>query len=109
MLVEQGRDFVDTLEGLDVPAVYEDGNAGIAGLYGWFNDLIDWVVLENGEEPDTDDLADSIAQVKGAEEAAAENCGDAVDDLDGYVLIDPVGLDEEDVPEDPGDVDKNFL
>lgn len=109
VLVEQGRSFVETIDGLDVPAVYEEGNVGIAGLYGWFNDLIAWVVLEEGDEPDTDDLGAAMEQVKAAEEAAAENCGDAVDDLDGYVLIDPVGLDDEDLPEDPGDVDKNFL
>jgi hypothetical protein len=109
VLVEQGGDFVETLEDLDVPLIYEDGNEGIAGLYGWFNDLIAWVVLEEGREPDTDDLAASLELVKASEEAAAEECSDAVDDLDGFVLLDPAGIDTEEVPEDPGDVDKNFL
>lgn len=109
VIVTQGRDFVDGIDALDVPAVYAEGNIGIAGLYGWFNDLIAWVVLEEGGEPDTDDLADALDQIKIGEEAAATTCADAIEDLDGYVLIDPAGIDSEDVPEDPGDVDKNFL
>jgi hypothetical protein len=109
VLVEQGRGFVETLDGLDVPPVYADGHEGIMGLYGFFNDLIAWVVLEEGEEPDTDDLSVAIEQVIAGEESAAANCVTAIEELDGYVLIDPAGLDEEDVPEDPGDVDKTFL
>ena len=109
VLVDQGRDFVETLEDLEVPQIYEDGNTGIVGLYSWFNDLIAWVVMEEGDEPDTDDLAQSLDLVKASEEGAAKECGDAVDDLDGFVLLDPAGIDTEDVPEDPGDVDKNFL
>ena len=109
VLVEQGEGFVDTLDGLDVPPVYEDGHQGIMGLYGFFNELIAWVVLEEGEEPDTDFLSDAIADVKAGEEAAAENCAAEIEDLDGYVLIDPAGIDEDDVPSDPGDVDKTFI
>lgn len=109
VIVTQGRDFVDGINALDIPTVYSDGNAGIAGLYGWFNDLIAWVVLEDGDEPDTDDLADALDQIKVGEEAAAESCAEEIEDLDGYVLIDPAGIDSEDVPEDPGEVDKSFL
>jgi hypothetical protein len=109
VLVEQGRGFVETLDGLDVPVVYEDGHEGIMGLYGFFNDLIAWVVLDEGEEPDTDSLSEAISLVKSGEEAAAENCAAEIEDLDGYVLIDPADIDEEEVPEDPGDVDKTFL
>ncbi|MEJ7839249.1 MAG: hypothetical protein WKF81_10550, partial [Thermomicrobiales bacterium] len=102
ILVDEGRGFVTGIEDLDVPAIYADGNVGIAGLYGWFNDLIAWVVLEEGDEPDTNDLSIALESVQTGEEAAAAECAEAIADLDGYVLIDPVGIDAEDVPEDPG-------
>lgn len=108
-IVEDGAGFVDDITEIDPPAVYEEGHEGIVAAFTFFNATISWVVLEEGDEPDTQDLSDAFALIKSGEEAAAEGCPDQVEELDGAVFIDPDEIDAEDVPEDPGDVDKNFL
>jgi hypothetical protein len=108
-ILADGEEFLNDITDIEPPVVYEDGHEGIIDIFTFFNETIAWVVLEEGDEPDTDDLSDALALIKSGEEAAADGCPDEVAELDGAVFINPDEIDTEDVPEDPGDVDKNFL
>jgi len=108
-ILDDGEEFIVELGDVEVPPVYTDGHEGIVALFQFFNDTIGWVVLEEGDEPDTDDLVDALDLIIAGENAAADGCPDQVETLGGAVFMDPDTIDVDDVPDDPGDVDKNFL
>jgi hypothetical protein len=109
VVVSEGRDFVEAFDALDVPPAYAEGNDGWVGLYAFFNDLITWVVLGDGDEPDTDDLQEAVDNIAAGESNAAAVCPDEIEDLDGFVLYASDALEDIDVPADPLDIDKDFL
>jgi len=87
--------LVETLEGLDVPEVYADGNQGIVLLMGFFGDQVSFYGLDSTKVPKPADFDAAWQHIYDGETAAADACPSEIADVGGYIFYDPADLEDD--------------
>ncbi|MGC4190742.1 MAG: hypothetical protein QM589_06215 [Thermomicrobiales bacterium] len=88
-------DLVDTIDGLDVPEVYADGNKGIAMLIGFIGDQVTFYGLDSTKVPKVTVVDEAYQLLYDGETATAKACPREIADFGGYIFIDPKSIEDE--------------
>ncbi|MGB3329046.1 MAG: hypothetical protein WBA46_08845 [Thermomicrobiales bacterium] len=91
-IVEDADTLIQKIEALDVPAVYADGNKGIAMLIGLIRDQVAFYGLDSTRVPKVTVAEEAYQLIYDGETATAEACPREIDDVGGYIFIDPATI-----------------
>lgn len=80
--------FLDELDKLDVPSVYEKGHLGMTTYVRYKANELDHLVFRSPNVPDPHVMRSAFDHLEEGETAAAESCASLIEDMGGYVLID---------------------
>jgi hypothetical protein len=94
-IVADADTLIETIEGLDVPEVYADGNEGIAALIGFLRDQVAFYGLDSTRVPKVKDLDAAYQLLYDGETAAAQACPREIADFGGYIFIDPATIEDD--------------
>jgi len=94
-IVEDADALVAAIEGLDVPEVYADGNAGIAALIGYIRDQVAFYGLDSTKVPKVTVVDGAYQLLYDGETAVAAACPKEIADFGGYIFIDPATIEDD--------------
>ncbi|MGC4107661.1 MAG: hypothetical protein QM753_15175 [Thermomicrobiales bacterium] len=84
--------LIETIEGLDVPEVYTDGNAGIAMFMGFIRDQVAFYGLDSTKVPKFSVVDEAYQLIYDGETATAKACPREIEEFGGYIFIDPATI-----------------
>lgn len=99
-IIEDGNAMIASLEDLEVPPLYADAHAGIISFMRVNIDMARFFGVDSSVVPDLNAYEKAMGVIYQGEVALAEACPTEIDAIGGYILLDPVGYDEEILPED---------
>lgn len=94
-IVVDAEALIATIEGLDVPEVYADGNQGIAMLIGFIRDQVAFYGLDSTGVPKIAVIDQSYQLLYDGETATAKACPSEIADVGGYIFIDPATIESD--------------
>lgn len=94
-IVADADALIETIDGLDVPEVYADGNAGIAMVIGFIRDQVSFYGLDSTKVPKVTAIDEAYQLLYDGETATAKACPSEIDDFGGYIFIDPATIKDE--------------
>lgn len=99
-VIKDGDALIETLKGLDVPPVFAEAHEGILTFLQFTIDTARFYGLDTSVVPDIAGEDQAFDQIEAGELALAQACPDEIQQVGGYILLNP-SQDEED-PVDPG-------
>lgn len=99
-IITHGEEIVATLEAMDVMPEYEPAHEGIILFFQNMIDFTRFYAFDSSSVPDILGFEKAMAGIYEGETALAEACPDEVDDLGGYIFIDPATLEDEYGPDE---------
>lgn len=94
-IIEDGNDVIASMNELDVPAPYQPGHDGIVLFMQTIIDYTRFYALDTSSVPDIVAYDNAMTGIYQGEVAIAEACPDEVEDIGGFVFIDPATLEDE--------------
>lgn len=91
-LLEDGQAMLDELEALDVPPAYADGYTGVTLLFSVNRDFVNFLARDTSTVPEIFATDRAIAYIYHGEVEVAQKCPAEVEELGGFVFIDPINL-----------------
>lgn len=91
-LLEDGQAMLDDLAALDVPPAYADGFAGLNLLFSVNRDFVNFLARDTSAIPEIFAFDRAIAYIYNGEREVIQKCPVEVEDLGGYIFIDPATL-----------------
>lgn len=92
VLLEEGQAMLDALAALDVPPAYADGFTGLNLLFSVNRDFVNFLARDTSAIPEIFAYDRAIAYIYNGELEAAQKCPAEVEELGGYIFIDPATL-----------------
>jgi hypothetical protein len=92
VLLEEGQATLDAVAALDVPPAYADGFTGLTLLFSVNRDFVNFLARDTSAIPEIFAYDRAIAYIYNGELEAAQKCPAEVEELGGYILIDPANL-----------------
>lgn len=94
-IVADAESLITTIEELDVPTVYADGNQGIAMLIGFIRDQVAFYGLDSTRVPKIAVIDQAYQLLYDGETATAKACPSEIADVGGYIFIDPTTIEDD--------------
>jgi hypothetical protein len=94
-IIGNGEEIIASLKELDVPAPYEPAHEGIILFFQNMIDFTAFYSVDSSTVPDILGFETAMTQIYEGETALAEACPDEVDQIGGYIFIDPATLEDE--------------
>ena len=94
-IVDDADTLVATIEDLDVPEVYADGNAGIAKLIGYIRDQVSFYGLDSTKVPRITVVDEAYQLLYDGETSAAKACPREIAEFGGYIFIDLATIEDD--------------
>ncbi|MDQ3541484.1 MAG: hypothetical protein M3440_12435 [Chloroflexota bacterium] len=94
-LLEEGQATLDDLAALDVPPAYADGFTGLNLLFSVNRDFVNFLARDTSAIPEIFAFDRAIAYIYNGEREVVQKCPGEVEDLGGYIFIDPATLEED--------------
>lgn len=91
-LLEDGQAMLDDLAALDVPPAYADGFTGLTLLFSVNRDFVNFLARDTSAIPEIFAFDRAIVYIYNGELEVAQKCPAEVEELGGYIFIDPVTL-----------------
>jgi len=91
-LLDDGQAMLDELAALDVPPAYADGYTGVTLLFSVNRDFVKFLARDTSTVPEIFATDRAIAYIYHGEVEVAQKCPAEVEELGGYIFIDPVNL-----------------
>lgn len=92
VIVRDGEKLVTTIEDMQVPPVYADGNKGIAMLMTFLTQEVSFYSIDSSTVPNVNSYGDAMQLIYNGETNAAAKCPTQVKKLGGYLFIDPAQI-----------------
>lgn len=92
VLLEDGQATLDDLAALDVPPAYADGFAGLTLLFSVNRDFVNFLARDTSAIPEVFAFDRAIAYIYNGEREVVQKCPAEVEELGGYIFIDPATL-----------------
>lgn len=94
-LLEDGQATLDDLAALDVPPAYADGFTGLNLLFSVNRDFVNFLARDTSAIPEIFAFDRAIAFIYNGEREVVQKCRAEVEELGGYIFIDPATLEED--------------
>ncbi len=94
-LLEDGQAMLDALAELDVPPAYADGFTGLNLLFSNNRDFVNFLAKDTSAIPEVYGNERALGYIYNGELEVAQKCPAEVEQLGGYVFIDPATLEED--------------
>lgn len=94
-IIEEGNALVADLEALDPPQAYQPAHDGLITMLQFNIDLARFYGLDTSRVPDISAEDQAWIDIDAGERALAEACTDEVEELGGYVVFEPLPLEDE--------------
>lgn len=91
-LLGDGQAMLDELAVLDVPPAYADGFTGVTLLFSVNRDFVNFLARDTSTVPEIFATDRAIAYIYHGEVEVAQKCPAEVEELGGYIFIDPANL-----------------
>ena len=95
VLLEDGEAALDDLAALDVPPAYADGFAGLTLLFSVNRDFVNFLARDTSAIPEVFAFDRAIAYIYNGEREVVQKCPGEVEELGGYIFIDPATLEDD--------------
>lgn len=92
-LLEDGQATLDDLAALDVPPAYADGFTGLNLLFSVNRDFVNFLARDTSAVPEIFAYDRAFAYIYNGEIEVAQKCPAEVEELGGYIFIDPATID----------------
>lgn len=94
-LLEDGQATLDDLARLDVPPAYADGFFGLNLLFTVNHDFVNFLARDTSAIPEIFAFDRAIAYIYNGELEVVQKCPSEVEDLGGYIFVDPATLEDQ--------------
>lgn len=94
-IIEDGDAVITELDQLEVPDSYRSGHDGIVLFLQNMIDFVRFYGVDSSNVPDVFAYDDAMVAIYQGEVAIAETCPEAVENLGGYIFMDPATLEDE--------------
>ena len=95
VIVRDGEAFVATIENLEVPPVYADGNKGIVMFMSFLTQEVSFYSIDSSTVPDLDSYDEAMQLIYDGETNAAAKCPKQVKSMGGYIFLDPKDIEDQ--------------
>ncbi|MGB3306162.1 MAG: hypothetical protein WBA63_08240 [Thermomicrobiales bacterium] len=95
VIVRDGKAFVTTIEKLEVPPVYSDGNKGIVMFMTFLTQEVSFYSIDSSTVPDLDSYDKAMQLIYNGETNAAAKCPKQVKSMGGYIFLNPKDIEDQ--------------